>query len=498
MSTLKKSPHKLLWLALLTLIVTSCSAAQDASKSYSRAVINRGAIVPAESVRVHEYLNYYEQRFPEPLDQPLGLDLRLGNTRIPAAGGEVWLQIGLQARGSENESRTPLNLALVLDCSGSMGDRDKMSYLKQSLMVFLPSLQPDDLVAIVGYSDSAWVVRKAQPVGDGAWIRQTVDSLVPGGSTNLHGGMILGFEEANRNFDIRRNNRVILLTDGIANVGVTNPDRIAADALSYNQDGIYLSTIGLGLDMNDQLLSTLARQGRGAYHFVDSAQEMDKVFRVEVEGLVERVANDVRVSIKPASGVQLTTVTGFEGSPPRGGAQVVLQDMGAGDSQVLIARLQISPSALGARPIAEVTLSYTDVFAQRSRETSNWVSAQAVDMGSYDPFADIEIRRNATIVLMAEALKEIDHLFNAGRYEEAWEIAYGMEYELRTMAALAGDPQMVEDADLFHRYQMTLVSALGYDPSEIRIQPTALPSQDQPQRWGDPIETPLPTIDLDE
>jgi Ca-activated chloride channel family protein len=299
-----------------------------------------------------------------------------------------------------------------------------------------------------------------------------------------------------RNFDIRRNNRVILLTDGIANAGVTDPDRIAADALSYNQDGIYLSTIGLGLDMNDQLLNTLARQGRGAYHFVDSAQEMDKVFRVEVEGLVERVANDVRVSIKPASGVQLTTVTGFEGSPPRGGAQVVLQDMGAGDSQVLIARLQVSPSALGSIPLAEVTLSYSDVFAQRAREISNWVSAQVVDMGSYDPFADIEVHRNATIVLMAEALKAIDHLFNEGRYEEAWEIAYGMEHELRTMAALAGDPQMVEDADLFHRYQMTLASALGYDPSEIHIQPTPLPSQDQPQRWGDPIETPLPTIDL--
>ena len=497
MYTLKKYPHKLLWIALLTLIVTGCSAAQDASKSYSRAVINRGAIVPAESVRVHEYLNYYDQRFPEPLDQPLGLDLRLGNTHIPTAGGEVWLQIGLQARSSEIESRTPLNLALVLDCSGSMGDRDKMSYLKQSLMVFLPSLQPDDLVAIVGYSDNAWIVRKAQPVGNGAWIRQAVESLVPSGSTNLHGGMILGFEEVDRNFDIRRNNRVILLTDGIANVGVTNPDRIAADALSYNQAGIYLSTIGLGLDMNDQLLSTLAQQGRGAYHFVDSAQEMDKVFRAEVEGLVERVANDVRVSIKPASGVQLTTVTGFEGSLPSGGAQVVLQDMGAGDSQVLIARLQVSPSAAGGQPLAEVTLSYTDVFAQRSRERRNWVSAQAVDMSSYDPFADVEVRRNATIVLMAEALKAIDALFNAGRYEEAWEIAYEMEHELRTMAALTDDPQMVEDADLFHRYQMTLVNALGYDPSEIQIQPTALPSQDQPQRWGDPIETPLPTIDLD-
>jgi Ca-activated chloride channel family protein len=498
MFTQKKYPHKLLWIALLTLIATGCGAAQDASKSYSRAVINRGAIVPAESVRVHEYLNYYDQRFPEPIDQPLGLDLRLGNPRIPTSGGEVWLQIGLQARGSENESRTPLNLALVLDCSGSMGDRGKMAYLKQSLMVFLESLQPDDLVAIVAYSDSAWVVRKAQPVGDGAWIRRTIERLVPGGSTNLHDGMMLGFEEVDRNFDVRRNNRVILLTDGIANVGVIDPDRIAAEALSYNQDGIYLSTIGLGLDMNDQLLSTLARQGRGAYHFVDSAQEMDKVFRVEVEGLVERVANDVWVSIKPASGVQLTSVTGFEGSPPSGGAEIVLQDMGAGDSQVLMARLQVSPSALGARPLAEVTLSYSDVFAQRSREISNWVSAQALDMGSYDPFADIEVRRNATIVLMAEALKVIDQLFNEGRYEEAWEIAYGMECELRTMAALAGDPQMVEDADLFHRYQMTLVNALGYDPAEIHIQPTTFPSEDQPQRWGDPAEESLPTIELDE
>jgi Ca-activated chloride channel family protein len=498
MFTRTKSHHKLLWIALLTLVVTGCSAAQDASKSYSRAVINRGAIVPAESVRVHEYLNYYEQRFPEPTNQPLGLDLRLGNTWIPTAGGEAWLQIGLQARSAEGKVRTPLNLALVLDCSGSMSDRDKMPYLKQSLKVFLQSLQPDDLVAIVGYSDRAWVVREAQQVGNGTWIQRTVDSLSPGGKTNLHGGMMLGFEQVDRNFDIRRNNRVILLTDGIANVGVTDPDRIASDAFAYNQDGIYLSTIGLGLDMNDQLLSTLAKQGHGAYHFVDSAQEMDKVFRKEVEGLVERVANDVQVSLRPAAGVELITVTGFDGQPPKEGAQIVLQDMGAGDSQVLIARLWVSPGAAGSRPLAEVTLSYSDVFAQKTREARDWVSTKAAEIESYNPFADIEVRRNATIVLMAEALKAIDELFNAGHYAEAWEIAYEMEHELRTMAALAGDPQMVEDADLFHRYQITLVSALGYDPAETYIEPTTFPPQDQPQRWGDSGETTLPTLELDE
>jgi len=497
MSTQMKWIHKVRWLVFLTLLLTGCASAQDVSKSYSRAVINQGDIVPAESVRVHEYLNYYEQRFPEPGDQPLGLDLRLGNPQIPTSGGEVWLQIGLQAESVENNERTPLNLALVLDCSGSMSDDGKMDSLKQSLEVFLTSLQPDDVIAIVGYDDRAYVLRNAQPVGNGSWVRNVVRSLSPGGSTNLHAGLILGFEEVSSSFDIRRNNRVLLLTDGIANTGVTNPDRIAADALDYNRKGIYLSTIGLGLDMNDELLNTLADQGRGAYHFIDSVEEMDRVFRKEVDGLVERVANDVRISIQPAAGVQLTSITGHEGTPPRNGAQVVLYDMGAGQSQVLIARLQVSPCDSGEQVLAEVTLQYSDAFAQQPRQISGRVSAQAMAMDAYDPLSDIEVRRNATIVRMAEALKEIDALCDAGRYEQAWYIAFEMEYELRSVAALAVDPQMVEDADLFSRYQMTLENVLGYDPMEADFDYDMISSQDQDQRWGDPGDSTLPTIDVD-
>jgi Ca-activated chloride channel family protein len=497
MSTRRSPKTKMACLVLLVLLLAGCAAAQDASKSYSRAVINQGEIVPAERVRVHEYLNYYEQRFPEPIDQPLGLDLRLGNTHIPTSGGEVWLQIGLQAQSLETEPRTPLNLSLVLDCSGSMNGDNKMESLKQSLEVFLLSLQPDDVISIVGYENKAYVLRSAQPLGDGRWVRRVISGLSPGGSTNLHAGLMLGFEEVERSFDIRRNNRVILLTDGIANVGVTNAERIAADALAYNQKGIYLSTVGLGLDMNDELLNTLADQGRGAYHFIDSAEEMDKVFREEVDGLVERVANDVRVGIQPASGVQLKSVSGYEGPLSGDGVQVVLYDMGAGQSQVLIARLQVSPRQSGQQALAEVTLQYTDVFAQQSRQVSGWVSAQAVTTDTYNPVGDIEVYRNATIVKMAEALKTIDALCDAGRYEQAWDIAYDMEHELRTVAALAGDAQMVEDADLFSRYQMTLENVLGYDPLEADFDVDTISSQDQDQRWGDPGNSTLPTIDVD-
>jgi len=496
MSPTRFSRVRLAWAALLALSAAACAAQQDASRAYSRAAINRGAIVPAESVRVHEYLNYYEQRFPEPTSEPIGLDLRLGNTQVPTAGGEVWLQIGLQARQAEAAVRTPLNLALVLDVSGSMDSPDKLPYLQQSLMVFLASLHPEDRVAVVTYSDQADLLWPSQIVGSGDWIRSTVQSLRPGGSTNLHAGLILGLQEVERNFDIRRNNRVILLTDGIANVGETDPEQIARQALAYNQRGIYLSTVGLGLDFNDDLLSTLARQGQGAYHFVDSAQEMDKVFRQEAEGLVERVAEEALVAIQPEPGARLMSVTGYQGTPPAEGIQVVMQEMGAGDSQVLIVRLEALPGQVGPRPLAVVSLSYLDVFAQRPREVTQMVTIQVSEIPFYDPLADVEIRRNATVVRSAEALIAIDGLFNQARYLEAWQLAYQMERELRAMAAVSGDQQMVEDGDLFARYQVTLAAALGYDP--VAPQPTAFPAAgDQPQRWGAPLEPVLPTVELD-
>jgi Ca-activated chloride channel family protein len=493
-----RSNVTMLLLFLVIPLISACGASVDASKSYSRGVINRGDIVPANTIRVNEYLNYYEQRFPEPIDEPIGLDLRLGNPQLPSSGGEVWLQVGLQARGVSNQERTPLNLTLVLDTSGSMGSPDKMPYLKQSLRVFLQSLHPDDWVGIVTYSDQARVLRHAQPVGDGSWIAQTVDQLRPGGNTDLHDGLMAGFNEVDQNFDLRRNNRVILLTDGLANVGVTNPDQIAADAMTFSQRGIYLSTIGLGMDMNDPLLSKLARQGNGAYHFVDSASEMDKIFLQEAEGLVERVADDIRASIRPLQGVALVQVTGLEGSPPSQGAQVEMPAMGAGDSQVLMVRLKTPPSPVGIMPLAEIGVSYTDSFAQRTREIRQQVSAPVVTDGNYDPLTDIEVRRNATIVRSAEAMKTIDALFGQGRYAEAWELAHSMEQELRYVASRVGDSQMVQDADLFQRYQMTLAAALGYDPAQRQPETTSDFGQ-QPQRWGatpEPFEGELPTIEV--
>jgi Ca-activated chloride channel family protein len=452
------------WISLMVLLgslllaIDGCAAPLDASKARSRAVIQQGGIVPAEELRVAEYLNYYEQHFPEPTDTALGLDVRAGNAQVPAAGGEAWVQIGLQARLAKAEEIAPLNLALVIDRSGSMDSPEKMPYLKRSLRVFLQSLAANDIVSIVAYSTESEVIVSAREVGDGAWIDRAIARLEPDGSTNLHGGLMLGFREVDRHFDPHRNNRVILLTDGIANVGVTDPERIAADAQHYNQHGIHLSTIGLGQDFNDALLSRLAIQGQGAYHYIDSAEEMDKVFRKDVLGLIQKAASDVSVAFRPGDGVRLVGLTGYEGQPPSGPVEVRLRDMGTGDSQVVLAQVDAAPSAAGRRLLAEVELRYTDQLSGRPAVVSAPVYAEAAALGSYDPLWDLEVLRNATIQRTAEGLKEIDRLFRSQRYREAWDLAGELGQALCHVAGLTGEEQMLKDAGLMRKYQDTLAS----------------------------------------
>lgn len=483
-------------LVAVILVAAACApGVPDASKSIARGQIESGNIVPAEQLRVAEYLQYYKQNFPAPINSTLGLDLRLGNPQVPVEGGTAWLQIGIAAKNADAADIAPLNLALVIDTSGSMNSPEKMPYVKQSLKIFLRSLAANDIVSIITFSTNARVVVPAQKVGDGSWIESAVARLEPDATTNLYDGLMTGFREVEQNFDIRRNNRVILLTDGIANVGITDPDRIAADARAYNDRGIYLSTIGLGREFNDMLLSTLARQGRGGYHFVDSAQEMDKVFRQEVIGLFQKAASDVSIVILPDPAVRVEALTGYDARPPSGPVQVKLQDMSTGDTQVVLARLGMSSGPSGRRNIATVELHYRDLFSRRDETATQTIFAEANRVFNYDSTRDVEVLRNVTLQRTAEGLKEIDRLYKAQRYQEAWQVAYRLEQDLRAVARLTGEAQMVQDADLMRKYQDTLAKWVQYQtgrPPQLRESGSGYES-DQPIRGGRQV---LPTPSL--
>ena len=480
--------------ALVLLCLCSCTFASaqanasGASVSRSRAILNSGTITPAppptthypsssrtypsspsypsppasypstptyptyntppavfrvpEEIAVEEFMNYHKHRLPLPkAGQAVAMDTRWGNSEIAPAQREAVLQIGFTT--SEVDERTdlrPLNLVFVIDKSGSMADDDKMSRVKEGLRTMVGRLRSNDIVSIVAFDTHAYVAYAARPVGNGDKLRYAIDCLAPGGATNINAGLMLGYTEAKKHFQAGATNRVILLTDGIANQGVTDPNRIAHASAKYNGQGIDLSTIGVGLDLNNDLLRTLARSGRGLYHFISDYQDINKVFVNELQSLISSVAKNVQVKIEYGPGLRVEKVYGYTPRYANGQVTLSLDDMNNGLTQVVLAKFR-ADSAQSTLPV-RVRLSYYDVKRKCMVEEVQELRLVPSERESCDPLVDLEVRKNQTIAELADSLWQMTGLARAGNYSQAQNV-------LDASVAIAHNryPHM-EDADI--------------------------------------------------
>ena len=231
---------------------------------------------------------------------------------------------------------------------------------------------------------------------------------------------MLGYHEALVNFRRDMTNRVILLTDGIANTGVTDPGRIARASLSFNERGIDLSTIGVGLDLNKDLLRQLAKSGRGLFHFVADAQDIEKVFLTEVQSLVSPVATQPNVEIDFDQGLELVQVYGYEPQFRRGGVQLKLDNMNSGLTQVVMLRVRPAlyvpdRSRLGVK----VRLGYYDLARKRRVVESEEAFVTVRDGAQAVALEDGEVEKNYSIALLAQAIRDMAAASEAGRFVEA-------------------------------------------------------------------------------
>lgn len=407
----------------LTGAVTAQESASSASVARSRAITTANVLssasmghakgqhepvrsfTPPDEVAVEEFVNYHRHRLPLPkAGRAVAMDVRFGNDKYSTAGREAVLQIGFTtAHFGERTDLRPMNLSLVIDKSGSMADGDKISRVKQSLHTMVGKLRPDDIVSLVVFDTGAEVLYPAGRIGDGHALRQAIDCIEPNGSTNLHAGLMLGYKEAGRNFQKDATNRVILLTDGIANVGVVRPEKIAAESLEFNGQGIDLSTVGVGLDLNNDLLRTLAKSGRGLYHFVSDYHDIEKVFSTEVQSLISSVAKRVEVSVEADSGLEVVKTYGY--APRRTGSMVSisLDDMNSGLTQVILMDMKVMGGAKRSLPV-KVRLSYYDTQRRRLAEEIQHITLSASDSAYCDILVDPEVRKNHTIGELAQSL----------------------------------------------------------------------------------------------
>ena len=396
--------------------------ASSAAASRTRYLAETGFIPTSREVAVEEFINYHRHQIGRPkAGEAVALDVRWGNKAVSRDNPEAVLQVGFStALVNDRHQLGPLNLALVIDRSGSMAAADKMSRVKAALLTLVSQLRESDILSITLFDTEARILLPACPLTDRMRVCQLIRQIEPGGSTNLHAGLMLGYHEALKYYRRDATNRVILLTDGIANEGVTNPSEIARNSLTFNDRGIDLSTIGVGLDLNQDLLRELAKSGRGLFHFVADAQDLQKVFINEVQSLLSLVATDPRVEVSYAPGLQLEQVYGYEPELREHSVVLKLDNMNQGLTQVVLMRFKLASNRRSDLSLpVKICLTYYDAF-QKKQIVETRESFLAVKEGwSGDAARDNEVSKNYTIALLAQAVREMALDWETGHYREA-------------------------------------------------------------------------------
>lgn len=279
--------------------------------------------------------------------------------------GEMFVAIDLSARDAEAAQRPPMSLAVVIDRSGSMAG-DKLVQAKQAAEGLIERLSVRDRVALVQYDDGAQVILPITNMDTAGKARAhaAIRRIMDGGGTNLHDGLALGRDELLATPMAGALDRVILLSDGQANAGITDLPTLSGVAGTAADRGIRITTVGLGVDYNEELMEALAEHGRGHYYYVQQAGDLQSIFRGELDSIQATVARNTELQLDPACpGVEVLEVYGFNSERAGSGVTIPMADLFGGDERRIVARLRVPAGAQGARNALRVTLRYDDAKA---------------------------------------------------------------------------------------------------------------------------------------
>ncbi len=207
------------------------------------------------------------------------------------------LRFAIRGQDLSPEERRPADLTFVVDTSGSMNQENRLGLVKRALGLLLDQLREDDRIALVTYGSRGQVVLR--PTADKERIRHAIEVLSSGGSTNAEEGLRLAYELAAKHRREGAIHRVILCSDGVANVGATGPESILAEIRRYAEQGVELTTVGVGMgNYNDVLMEQLANQGNGRYAYVDDLEEARRIFVEKLTGTLQTLAAEARSQVE--------------------------------------------------------------------------------------------------------------------------------------------------------------------------------------------------------
>lgn len=356
-----------------------------------------------------------------PAGQTIKLKAELSRSVLPEGKeGRVYLRVALEGLQEDEGDRTPANVVLVIDQSGSM-DGDRIDQAKEAALMASERLGAGDVLGIVSYSDNAYVRVPAGELRDISAIRDAIRELRAEGRTALYAGVSQGLREISEFIDPYKVNRVILLSDGLANVGPSTPKELADLGREAGGDGVSVTTIGLGLGYNEDLMTQLALASDGNHAFVEEPDDLVRIFNEEFGDVLAAVGGDVEIIIECPTGFEPVRVLGREAKIEGDKVILKMNQLYAKQEKYALIEVKVDEEqASGEASAATVEVNYTDLKSKSRRSIS---SDAKLKFSSSDD--EIEAGLNKTVhaavttQIATERSEKAVSLRDSGNIEEA-------------------------------------------------------------------------------
>lgn len=315
-------------------------------------------ITRPEEIIIDEYIGSMDYNYPIPLND-FAIYPYVSNNQISNKGQELLIQLGIRASKIDFEKLPPLNIAFVIDKSGSMSEQNKMTWVKKSFKTFIDKMRNDDIVSLITYSDNGEVLFEGLngAIDDKQRAIKLIDSITPDGKTNILSGLKLAYKSIESRLDKKKYSIIILLTDGVNNVG-SNQD-ILSFIETIKEKGIYLSTFGLGKDYDHELLNGMSKKAEGSYRFISSPSQIEKLFNEELDRIIIPAFKHVNISIGLKDDVEIIETWGYENIKKKNEISYHLDTLYNRDFETILLKVRTKKTArTGKEIIATVKTSF--------------------------------------------------------------------------------------------------------------------------------------------
>jgi len=425
-----------------------------ASYTIARRKLREGMLPPPAAVRTEEFVNYFHYDYPQPEDAPFAVALE--GAPSPFEPGMTLLRVGIQGKDMVAKERKPVHLTFLVDTSGSMHSEDKLGLVKRSLRFLVDQLEQGDTVALSTYAGEVREVLAPTGMDRRGAIHEAIEGLSAGGSTAMASGLELAYRLATQNAKPGSVNRVIVCSDGDANVGPTSHGDMLTSIKKYADDGITLSAIGFGMgNYKDNHMEQLADKGNGNYYYIDTFSQAKRVFGEQLMGTLQVIAQDMKVQVDfDPSTVAKYRLIGYENRDIADNDfrndKVDAGEIGAGHSVTALYEVKVTnPSARWAT----VHVRWKDPGGSRADERA-FAMQPSLQRTAFES-ASVGFRRAVAVAALAENLRN-------SPFRSTWTIG-----KARAIAQGTLDRERPEELELLEMIDTTARLMDGHEPPPI-------------------------------